>query len=1051
MKRNRCIKFFLICLVILLPVQMVAQTRNISGKVTSESGELLPGVNIVIKGENRGTVTDVDGKYSLTVPSSASALTFSFIGFITQEVEITSNNQIDVVLQTDVKSLGEVVVTALGIEREKKALGYSAQELQGSSMVEAREVNVANSLKGMVAGVNVSSSSGGPGGSSYVEIRGSSSLTGENQPLYVVDGIPIDNSNLDAASSSSGRDYGDGIGNINPDDIETISVLKGPSAASLYGARGANGVILITTKKASTKKGIGVDYNMNMTLETPNIIPRHQNVWGGGYGGSYGSFGKTTYEGEEYPLWTNSMYDHWGGKMDGRMIIMQGMPEYGPVAYSPQPDDNIMDFYRVGQTFTNNLAINGATGKTAIRLSISDMRNKHILPTSSFNRQTINLTFGSEITEKLRIDGKVNYIRQEGENRPEVGYGTSSGNPAVALNLLSRFVDLDWLKNYKRADGSMVNYIARAPHNPYWIVNEFLSSDTRDRLIGNFSIQYQITDWLSLKARTGTDFYGDNRFERIGIGTTGSSTIRGEVKNTNWNVREDNSDILLTANSEIFKDVNLTFSLGANHLSKYSKVVGFTGTNLLMDNVYHISNAANVTPRYGETRKKMNSVYGMAQFAYKSFLFLDITGRNDWSSTLGINNYSFFYPSVSTSFIFSDAFDLSGGIISFGKVRASFAQAGNDASPYQTKAGYTVSSQTYSNQKYAYISSRVPLANLKNELTSSYEFGTDIRFFNNRVGVDLTYYNSSTNNQIVPLPLSVTTGYSDRMINAGEIENKGFELLLNLRPIELRNSFAWDATINLSRNKSKVISLVDGVETLQLITQTYANIEARPGQPYGNIVGYKYLRNEDGELILKANGTLQRASTMEILGNIQPDLLGGITNVFSYKGLEFSALIDFRLGGQFFSYTRYYEMARGTGKFTENRGDGTLMIIEGVVLNADGTYSPNTTPVTPQNYYAPRAWSNIGEEFVMESAYVSLRQLSLGYKVPPSLLNNLPIKNIKFSIVARNLAYLYMDSRLKEMGLSPESSYSPRSAAQGLETFRVPTTKSIGFNLSFSF
>jgi TonB-linked SusC/RagA family outer membrane protein len=1028
-----------------------AQGRFVSGKVISEDAEGIPGVNVAVKGSTSGTTTNANGEYRINVSQPGAILVFSSIGFLPVEKAAGSQSVLDITLKTDVRTLNEVVVTALGIEREKKALGYSTQEIQGSSLTEARETNIANSLKGKVAGVHINNSAGGPGGSSYVVIRGGSSLTGSSQPLYVVDGVPIDNQTLDGASLSGGRDYGDGIGNVNPDDVETVTVLKGPSAASLYGARGANGVILITTKKGTKKKGIGVDFNSNTTFETPNVLQKYQNVWGGGYGGTYSSFGKTTYEGVEYPLWTNTMYDHWGGKMDGRLIMMAGMPEKGPVAYTPQPDNNIRDFYRVGQTYTNTIAVSGGNKSTSMRLSISDMRNKHILPTTSLNRQTISLTFNSNISEKLSVEGRVNYVRQEGQNRPNLGGG--SANPISALNLLSRYVDLDWLKNYKRADGSMVNYIVRAPHNPYWVVNEFLSDDKRDRMMGYIRVKYQFTDWLSLQARTGTDFYGDTRNERIGIGTTGAATIRGEVKSNDWKVREDNSDVLLTANGKLIPGLTGSVSLGANRMSRYQAITGFTGSNLILDDVYHISNAANVVPRSGLTRKEIQSVFGMAQLAYRDILFLDITSRNDWSSSLGLENQSFFYPSVSTSFVFSDAFKLSNSFLSFGKIRASYAQAGKDANPYQTTAGYSLSNVSFNDQKFLQIGARIPLTNLKNELTTSYEFGADLKLFKNRIGIDLTYYDAVARNQIVPLPLSATTGYNDRMINAGEIRNKGFELLLTGSPFANKKSLTWNVTLNLSRNKSRVVELYDGVEALSLLNDAnHASIEARPGQPYGNIVGYKYLKNEEGKLILNpTTGAPQRTTDKHILGNIQPDFLGGLTNEFSFKGVSLSALIDFRRGGQIFSHTKRNEMANGTGKFTEERGDGVGMEIDGVIKNSDGTYEKYMKTVTPQNYYAPRAWSYIAEEFVIDADYISLREISLGYSIPVGILAKSPFKKAKLSVVARNLAYLYQNEQFKIMGVSPEAAYSSTAAAQGVESYSMPTTRSVGFNLSLSF
>src|SRR5690606_7135440 len=439
-----------------------AQSIVIRGKVSSSDGEPLVGATIHVQGSTKGTVSDLDGFYQLQA-SPADVLVFSYIGCKSKEITIVNQSQLEVVLEADSQELSEVVVTAAGIERERKALGYSAQGVGSEALTEAREANVVNSLKGRIAGLHVNPSSGGAGGSSNVVIRGASSLTGSNQPLYVLDGVPIDNSTLDAANLSDGRDFGDGIGNINPDDVESITVLKGPSAAALYGARGANGVILITTKKGSARKGVGVELNSNFTSESPNVLPIVQNKWGGGYGGNYSSFGTREIDGVEYPVYTNSMYDHWGGEMDGRLIIVDNMPELGVIPYSPQPAGNIRDFYRTGSTATNTVAITGGSEKSSVRVSLSDMRNKHILPTTSFTRQTIAVNFSSKITERLTLEGRMNYVRQAGKNRPELGFGGGSANVANSLAQLARFVDLDWLKNYKRPDGTMVNYQQRTP------------------------------------------------------------------------------------------------------------------------------------------------------------------------------------------------------------------------------------------------------------------------------------------------------------------------------------------------------------------------------------------------------------------------------------------------------------------------------------------------------------------------------------------------------------------------------------------------------------
>jgi TonB-linked SusC/RagA family outer membrane protein len=1032
---------------LLLAIQTPAfsQDRTVSGTVRSEAGDVLPGVNVIIKGTARGTTTDSNGKYSLTI-SSGETLVFSFIGYAQQEITVGNQTVVDVSLNEDVQSLSEVVITAFGIEREKKALGYSVQEIEAEELTEAREVNVVNSLKGKIAGVHINPTSGGPGGSSYVVIRGNSSLAGNDQPLFVVDGVPMDNQTLDAANIGSGVDYGDGIGNLNPDDIASVSVLKGPSAAAMYGARGANGVILITTKTGKKGKGIGVDVNSNLTFETPNVHPTFQNTWGGGYDDDYGAFSKEIIDGQEVLVWPGWMLDNWGGRMDGRPIKYQFMSEVGVVPYTAQPVDNIASFYRTGTTFSNTVAIGGGDDKGSFRLSFSDMSNESIVPNASLDRQSVNLRASQQVSEKLFVDGKINYTRQQGNNRPQNGINFTS--VAASLELIPRSVDLDWLKDYKREDGLMRNFKSGVPYNPYWLVNEFKNSDTRDRIIGMIRVKYDLTDWLSVQARTGTDFYTDKRFSMVPQGTPGAANINGQVRNTQWHVKEENSDVLLTASGKLSSDFSGSLSVGANHLNREEEVVEVRGQNLDIKGLYHISNASLVFPRNYLERKQMNSVYFQGQLAYKNYLFLDITGRNDWSSTLGLNNQSFFYPSVSTSFAFTDALLLDSRILTFGKVRASYAQAGNDAAPYQTMAGYSLSTTTFNGLRMASIRSSVPLLDLKNELTKSVEFGVDLRFFNNRLGIDFTYYDQATTNQILPVEISAATGFGSRLINAGEVRNHGLELMVNATVLKA-GDFAWDMGINLSRNRSEVVSLAPGITSHTLISNPSASIQAREGELFGNIIGYPKKRNEAGQIVVTELGKWQRAGEMEILGNIQPDFLGGLTNSFSFKGFVLSGLLDIRKGGQVFSYSKYDQMAKGTGKFTEDRSN---LIIDGVIDNGDGTYRKNDIQIFSHQYYAEQGpWGGIGETLVIDADYVALRELAFGYNFRTAFLLKTPFTNAKISVVGRNLAYLYRDAEFELMGISPESAYNSSAAAQGYEARGLPTTRSIGFNLSLSF
>lgn len=1038
----------------LAPVNTIESPDNlpppidIEGRVTDEKGNPLIGVSVMIKGTRKGVTTGNNGEFNFK-NVNAKVLVFSYTGYATQELAVGSGSDIVVKLVELPKQLTEVVVTAFGIEKQKKSLGYATQMIKGEDLTVAREPNVVNSLKGKVAGVYVSPSNTGAGGSTFVNIRGASSFLGNNQPLYVVDGVPIDNQTIDAPDLNndlgSARDYGDGIGNILPDDIETITVLKGPNAAALYGSRGAKGVILITTKKGKAGKNATIDFNSNAVIERPNILPVYQNVWGPGY--SQNTDGWNTVNGIlELPNWTSG--DTWGPKYDGRPIVLQEWPDAGTLKFSPRPNDELSKFYKTGSTFTNSIGVSGANDKTNYRVSLSDLHNNGIYPTSKFNRQTVDIRVGFNATSHLYIEGKVNYIRQEGKNRP--GQGLSINTLQASLARIPSFIPLDLLKNYITPDGQSNNWTDGRPFNPYWILYQMPEEDRRDRIIGYVMARYKFNNWLTLQARTGTDFYTDVRASHIAVNTpTGYHNLRqGEVNNNEIHVEEDNSDVLLTASGKLSNDFTGSLSVGANHLNRREEINGAEGFNLNIPNLYNIVNAQLVYPRSYLLRKQINSAYFTGQIGYKNYLFLDVSGRNDWSSTLGVNNYSFFYPSVSTSFVFTDAFSMKSNLLNYGKFRVSYAQAGNDADPYQTQIGYNLSSVSFNGQQYASIQSTVPLANLKNELTGSFEIGTELRLLNNRVGIDFTYYNASTKDHIVGINISAATGFASKLINAGKIRNKGIELLLTATPVKSKN-FNWDVTINFSRNRSKVIALAPGIPNLTLISSGAGpvNIEARPDQPYGNIVGYAFKKTPDGSNWLSASGTYQRDDTMSVLGNIQPDFLAGITNAFSYKGFTLSFLLDIRKGGQIFSNSKQLQMYSGTGKFTEN---GDNLIADGEIQDASGKFSKSTMVVDRMSYYTAMGWGNISQAYVIPADYVSLREVTFSYKLG-NILRNTFLKNSTLSLVGRNLLYIYRDPQFKQMGISPEAAFGPYTVAQGFESPGVPSTRSFGVNLSMSF
>lgn len=1035
--------------------------RILRGRVLDEEEKPVEAATVSLRNTRKTTLTDSRGEFTIEVESEDDELIVSHVGYKTKTLPVGGQQEIVIMLEPDAagREMNEVVITAYGIQKQRRSLGYAAQVVDGSKLTLARETNVANSLKGQVAGVYVNPSNTGPAGSVYIDIRGVSSLKGNNQPLYVIDGVPIDNQTIGAPDMfndmGKDRDYGDGIGNILPDDIESITVLKGPNAASLYGSRGANGVIVISTKKGKSGRAT-ISFNSNYTIETPNVLPRYQQVWGSGYNNDldYAFPETTTINGETISVLNYDTYDNWGGKLDGRKYI------FHPWVWTNSPvmtlqsagQDNRRKFYENGFTATNTLAISGGSDKGNYRFSVSDLRNEGIFPNSSIKRQTYSVRAGLNATEKLYVEGKINYIRQKGKNRP--GNGLDINAAQFALTRVPNFVPLDTLKKYyKTEQGYSNNYNSGRPFNPYWVLNEFLSNDSRDRVIGYMLSKYQFTNWLSLQARGGTDIYTDQRFSRIGMNTPTwyNNLGQGEVYTNTIQIREDNVDVLLSADGKLSDKFTGNFSAGANHLNRKEEILAAEGFNLNIYGIYNIFNASLVYPQNTTTRKQLNSVYFSGQLGYNDYLYLDVNGRNDWSSTLYPGDVSFMYGSASASFIFTDAFKLQSDILSFGKLRASYGSAGNDAAPYQTMIGYGLAPSSYNGQRMISIASVVPNTNLKNELKTSFEIGTELRMFDNRLNLDFSYYNANSKNQILDADLSAGTGFLSRVINAGVINNKGIELLINAVPLKAKD-FIWQTTINFSRNRSVVKELAPdlGINNIYLISGGGVGtigIEARAGELYGNIVGYKYKRAPDGQKLLSNEGTFQREDTTAILGNIQPDFLAGFTNTFSYKGFTLSGLIDIRKGGQVFSNSKAMQFNAGTSILTEN---GDNLIADGVIQAADGSYQKNTKVVGRMQYYTAMSWGDIAEEFVLPADYVSLRELTFGYDIG-RLFNKSVFRTLKLSLVGRNLLYLYRHPQFKAMGISPESAYGPFTVAQGYESPGGPTTRSLGVNLGITF
>lgn len=1051
--------------------QTQAQDRQVTGTVTAaDDGEPLPGVNVTIRGTTRGTTTDVDGEYEILVSDNNQELRFSMVGYTTRDVTVGEQFVIDIALSETALQLEDMVVTAFGMERERRSLGYSTQSVSAQDLSEARETNIVNSLRGRVSGVEITQSPV-PGGSSGILIRGVSSLTGDNMPLIVVDGVPIDNQQLQAPSvASGGIDYGDGIGGVRAENIEDLTIMKGPNAAALYGARGANGVVVITTKSGENRSGIGVEVNSNVTFDRIGMKPQFQNGYGPQYSFDWDDVPLTTHEGEEYPL-VNPGVDQHGPPLDGRLIILQGMPELGPIPATPQPRDNIYDFYNTGVTANNSIAFSGGDQNTTYRLSFSDQRNEGVVPRSNFGSNSAGLRITSNLSDRLRIDGRANYYRHSGDNRAAIG--TNFNNTFLNLMMTARFVDLDWLEDYKRPDGTMVNSSTNPSlTNPYWIVNERLNEDTRDRVYGFVSANYRFTDWLDLNVRAGTDTYHDQRFLRAPI-TDNNANLNGMVANHSFRVQENNYDFMLSAVRDLNADFSSSLSVGGNYLYRQREHTGNVGSNLSVPNLYHISNANSINNIYDLNRREMQSLFAMGQIGYRDYVYLDLSARNDWSSTLGLENQSFFYPAASMSLVFSDAFNIDSPILTFGRLRASYAQTGNDADPYRTSSGFNLSSIDYNGARMTTIPGTIPLLDLKNELTSSWEFGADIRLFENRLSLDVATYLASTENQIFAVPISNATGYSNRLINAGQVDNQGIELAVNARIVETQ-SFMWDLGLNASRNRSEVVELAPGIETHHLANGGRANLLARPGQPYGDIQATVPVRNEEGRLILNQDGTLLRAPEQDIIGNMQPDFIGGIMNEISFRGFSLGAVMDYRVGGDIISITKGEGLAKGTGIHTQDRS--SEMFYEGLIPNMynedgvlfeshlasennwdiedfteDGTYRENNQPVDPVAYYPQRFWGSMAEFWLEDGTYLALNELTLGYNFSETTLTKTPFTSLRVSLVGRNLAYLYMDSDFRKMGVPPLSSNSRHPGSMAYEETNFPLLRTLGFNINAQF
>jgi TonB-linked SusC/RagA family outer membrane protein len=1082
-----------------LPVPLAPmQQLRITGKVTDKNGLAMPGVNVIVAGTAQGTITNIDGNYSIEIPKGSKSLMFTFVGMQPQEIAIGASTQINVTMVESAIGLDEVVVTALGIKREVKALGFAAQKIGENDLSASRETSITNYMTAKIAGVQVSKTASGTGGSSNVVIRGNKSFTGSNQPLYVVDGMPIyNNSNNDPtnAVASAGIDYGDGIGSINPDDVESINVLKGPAATALYGSRGSNGVVILTTKSGkNAHKGIGVEISSGVTFEKLYLVPNYQNKFGSGYGDEgYADQGWGTDINGVYYLWPdNGQLDSWGAPLDGKTMIPNWWTMPSPLTSSQiwdcpinnviplvaQPKDNVRNFFNTGVTFSNNFAVTSANEKSSMRLSAGSIQTSGIVPNEKISNKSVSFNGTTKVNEILSFDTKVNYIRTEGNQRPLTGY--SESNPMYNLISMPRSTPLDFVKQQYEITKTNIRYPG-INYNPYYMVNEIKNHDVKDRVIGSASTTLKFTSWLSLMGRVGIDFFSqtkENTWPQDPSSKNQASRL-GELTQEFSRMYDFNADVMLTANKQVSENISLNGVLGSSVRRFRVEGLSVDGRGFKAKNVYDISNFTDVRQDSYLSEKEMQSVFFTGQLAYKNYLFFDVTGRNDWSSALGVKNQSFFYPSVSTGFVFTDAFDIKSPVLSYGKVRASWAQSGNDSDPYMTREGYIFSTTGWNGLSFASKSGTLPLFDLKNELTESLEFGADLRFLQNRINLDVTYYKGKTTNQILRLGVSTASGYNSQVMNAGEVQNSGLELTFGITPVK-SNNFKWDINFNYAANHSKVVTLDGKIQTYPLISSSngepgLSNIEARVGEAFGNIVGYAYKRAPDGQKIVDGSGSYVRETKLSTLGNITPKWIGGLNNTFTYKGFSLNVLLDFKEGGQIVSATKYEMTRKGTGAWTvegrrpksryeagdvipagSNVGDPMPYtgVLNGVVeiKDAGGNvtgYEKNTKAVPGMIYWGNRAWNGIGEEFIEDGSYISLREVMLSYNFNPAILKKTPITGLTLSVFGRNLYYL--QNGMGYLGLSPESAPNTASGASGMECLTIPSTRSYGFNIKLIF
>ncbi|MEP7278484.1 MAG: SusC/RagA family TonB-linked outer membrane protein [Bacteroidota bacterium] len=1038
-KPASCMRLFLCLLFAMSFFSMDAQT--VTGTVSSTEGDRLSGVSVNVKGSNQGTTTDGEGKFSINV-SAKTVLVFSSVGYTAQELAVSGRTVIDISLVRDLRNLDEVVVTALGIRKQTKRLGYSATSISTDQLTTVRTTNLGNSLQGKVAGLNVSPPAGGPGGSSKIRIRGQSSFGGDNSPLIVVNGIPFNNTSVSAGGSSGNgtgnptggsSDQGDGLQSINQDDIETMTVLKGGAAAALYGSRAKDGVIIITTKTGRGTRGIGVEINSSFQVEQALDYTNFQYQYG------QGEFGKrqtTVSEAQSSGIFS------FGEKFDGKPT-----PQFDGSMQPYSPNKNrIKDYYRTGTNWTNSIALTGGNDKGGFRLGFANTDAAAIVPNSYYHKKILNLGMTYKFTPEFSVQLNANYSNEYNQNPPQIGIQDMDANSTIYT--LANSIDVHWLKNtYKDANGNeqpLARFTNR--NNPYWVAYKRFENVRRDRLFGNVTLRYQLLKWLYIQGRFGQDYYSrPYDYDR----PTGTRSIAGVASGFNGyyyqdltTFRERNMDFLIGGN-KTFGKFGIDVTAGGNQMQQVRDNIGTSVTNFYVRDLYTIGNGQTKNPFYSYGKKRINSLYGAVEFSYNNMIFLNVTARNDWFSTLNPKSNSYLYPSASLSYVFTESFGKLPSWLNYGKLRAAYSEVGGDNSigAYSNNLFYSVNANQFNGNALGSVSSTVsPNANLKPLSLRETELGLELRMFDSRVNLDLAVYKKNTVNDILNVDISNTSGYSQTKVNLGKAQNKGIEVLLTIVPVRTK-SFTWETSFNTSYNISKVLELANGQQRFDAGSgEFFGFLSYEVGQPLASLRGFDYKRDAKGNII--TSGGLFQQGNIVTFGSAIPKWIGGWSNTVNYKYFRVTTQVDFKAGCKIMSNS-------GLNFLREGLSQASLVGREGGVLfnavNADG--SANTTKVEAEQFYTQYRSTNIATPFMYNGSFVRWRSVSVGYDLTRFMGKKSFIRGLTLAAVCNNVLMIkkYIDN------LDPEAQVSASDNLQGIETHTLPTTRSFGVNLNVKF